>query len=88
MSKMTHRQTWALTLLARLHDKASPEVRGFHAWRLGSHAARLLRSMEKTGFVKIERQAENCFRYSITEAGRDHLQSPTPEASDEGRETE
>jgi hypothetical protein len=79
MSELTRRQKSALEVLARRHANHTYLV-GFHAGHLGAHSAAALRRIEGTGFVKIDRQAENSFRYSITEEGLSYLASTPNQA--------
>jgi hypothetical protein len=66
--KLTKAQERALDRLMAIHSRVG-NLFGAHAVHLGVSTAATLRKMERTGLVKIDRQAVNCFRYSLTEAG-------------------
>ena len=67
--KLTRLERLTLGRLAQLHVTYPAQRCGFHASSLGASKAAACRRMEADGFVEIERQAENCFRYALTDAG-------------------
>ena len=67
--KLTRLERATLARLAELHTKYPAQNYGFHASSLGPSKAAACRRMEADGFVEIQRQAENCFRYALTDAG-------------------
>lgn len=68
----------ALARLAELHAKYPSNDYGFHARSLGASEAAAARRMERVGWVKVDRQAANCFRYALTETGKARAQGEMP----------
>lgn len=70
--KLTHSRKSALLRLKHRHDDY-PNASSFLACHLGRNTSALLRKMEPDGFVKLDKIADNAFRYSLTDAGREAL---------------
>lgn len=68
---LTRLERATLSRIAELHQKYPANTIGFHAGHFGKSKAAAARRLERTGFVAIDRQAGNCFRYSLTEAGKE-----------------
>ena len=69
---LTHRKKNALAWLRQRHDEY-PNTSSFLACHLGRNTAAILRKLEPTWLVKIDRLTGNVFRYYITDAGREAL---------------
>ena len=68
---LSRREKSALAVLAHFHRMAPNQTYGFHAGFLGRLNAAALRNLALTGLVTIDRQAVNCFRYSLSEKGKE-----------------
>ena len=69
---LTRLERKTLERLSGLHGKY-PKTDSFLAGSLGPSCAAACRRMEPTGYVRIDRIAENSFRYALTEAGRNRV---------------
>lgn len=84
--KLTTRQRKAVERLQELHHKFPANDYGFHPSSLGANNASACRLMEATGLIVIDRQAGNCFRYRLTDAGKE-FGVTTPLQTSDGEET-
>ena len=73
---LTRLERKTLERLSGLHGKY-PKTDSFLAGSLGPSCAAACRRMEQTGYVRIDRIAENSFRYALTDAGRDRVTRAT-----------
>lgn len=69
---LTRLERKTLERLSGLHGKY-PKTDSFLAGSLGPSCAAACRRMEPTGYVRIDRIAENSFRYALTDAGRERV---------------
>lgn len=69
---ITRKQKQALTRLRDFHTRYQKHD-GFFAFFLGPSCAAALRRLDGSGLVDINKMAVNCFRYSITQSGKDFL---------------
>jgi len=69
---LTQLERKTLERLSGLHAKY-PNADGFLPGSLGPSCAAACRRMEPTGYVRIYRIVENCFRYALTDAGRNRV---------------
>lgn len=73
---LTRLERKTLERLSGLHSKY-PKTDGFLPGSLGASCAAACRRMERTGYVRIDRIADNCFRYALTDTGRERVARPT-----------
>jgi hypothetical protein len=66
-------QPWHMQALRRLDqlEKKHEPVVGFFAGKIGKAHARALRQLDGSPWVRIDKQAQNSFRYYLTDAGRE-----------------
>lgn len=72
---LTRKERAAMAVLLAKHQEFPSNTWGFHAASIGQSNAAACRRLEKTGFIAIDRQAGNCFRYALTDAGRERAAS-------------
>lgn len=69
---LTHRQKKALYWLKDRHEQY-PNITAFLPGSIGRGTSAMLRKLEPQGLVCVDRIASNCFRYALTDAGREAL---------------
>lgn len=76
---LTRKEKAALARLSEMHNEFPSNDYGFLAGDMGSGNAAACRRLEATGLVTINRIAENCFRYSLSETGKARFDLPAPQ---------
>jgi hypothetical protein len=69
--KLTRKERSAIVKILEKHNTYPANTYGFWAGAIGASNAAAARRMEHTGLIFINRIADNCFRYGLTDAGKE-----------------